>query len=372
MREVLESIGRGRSLSEEEAAAVMGEVMEGGVAPAVIGALLLGLRVKGESVDEIVGFARAIRARAARFPLPGDGLVDTCGTGGDGSGTFNISTTAAFIAAGAGARVAKHGNRAVSSRTGSADVLEALGVEIGMGAAEAAGALEATRIAFLFAPAFHQAMRHVGPTRKELGVRTVFNLLGPLCNPAGARAQVVGVFDAALVRPVAEALARLGARRAMVVHGRDGLDELTVTGPSLVAEWDGTDLREYELDPRDLGLALRDARELRGGDAADNAGFLRAAVDPHRPDDARRDVALLNGAAALRVGGHVDDLMEGLAMARESVRSGAALDRMEALVDHSRVLRARRDETAAARGAAEESRRVVEPPVKPTTAGWGR
>lgn len=371
MRDVLETIGRGQDLSEAQATETMAALMEGRVPAATIGAFLLGLRVKGETVDEIVGFARAVRARAARFPLTGSGLVDTCGTGGDGAGTFNVSTAAAFIAAGAGVRIAKHGNRAVSSRTGSADVLEALGIDIGMDGDEAAATLESTGVAFLFAPTFHAAMRHVAPVRRELGVRTVFNLLGPLCNPAAAEAQVVGVFDGALVTPVAEALARLGARRAMVVHGLDGLDELTVTGPSLVAEWDGTRLRESEIDAARLGLHRRSAAEVAGGDAEHNASLLRAVLAPGSADDARRDIAMLNAAAAIRVAGLAEDLADGLEQARESVCSGAAAARLDALVQHSRLVRAAGGTEEPERVPA-DPRRVVEPPVPASTAGWAR
>ena len=361
MRDALEAVCRGADLTEARATELMDEVMAGTVSPVVTAALLAALRTKGETVDEIVGFARAVRLRCPRFPLPGAGLVDTCGTGGDGAGSFNVSTTAAFIAAGAGARVAKHGNRAVSSRTGSADVLAALGADIELDGLDAADVLRTTGLAFLYAPLFHAAMRHVAPVRKELGVRTVFNLLGPLCNPAGAESQLVGVFDGDLVRPVAETLARLGATRAMVVHGRDGLDELSVAAPTRVAEFDGDDVREYEIDAQSLGLARRTRDEIRGGDADENARLLRAALDPAHMDDARRDVALLNAAAALRVAGIAGDLGDGLERARESVYSGAALARLDAFC---RETRARRG--AGARPA------LAEPPVPVTVAGWAR
>ena len=363
-RHVLERLSRRESLGEELAAEAMGRVMEGAVAPALIGAFLIGLRTKGETVAEIVGCARAIRSRAAPFPADRADLVDTCGTGGDGSGTFNISTTAALLAAGAGARVAKHGNRAVSSRTGSADVLEALGVDISMGGAEAAEALEHAGVTFLFAPAFHSAMRHAGPVRRELGVRTVFNLLGPLCNPAAAAAQVIGVFDAALVRRVAEAAAQLGVSRVMVVHGRDGLDELTVTGPSLVAEWDGSALREYELHPEPLGIPRHDGAALRGGDAGTNAGILRRVIDPAAETDeelaACRDVAVLNAGAALFVAGRAANLRDGVVLARAGIHSGAARETLGRLVAVSREIGARR------------AKRVAGRPAPAMSAGWGK
>lgn len=366
-RDALDRLGRNEDLGEELAAEVMGAVMEGEASPARIGALLMGLRAKGETVDEIVGCARAIRSRAAAFPTAHDGLIDTCGTGGDGVGTFNISTTAAFVAAGAGALVAKHGNRAISSRAGSADVLGALGVEVGMPGPEAAAALDAASVTFLFAPTFHAAMRHAAPVRRDLGVRTVFNILGPLCNPAGAESQLVGVFDAALVRPIAEALGRLGARRAMVVHGFDGLDELTVTAPSQVAEWDGERVREYTVEPEALGFEVRPPESLRGGDAAENAEILKAAlgaggdaVDAGRRS-AARDVAALNAGAALVVAGLADTLEAGVAQAREAIESGAAAARLDALVSYSAELRERPGR-----------RKVVEPAVPEMSAGWGR
>lgn len=358
LKPALTALARGRSLSEEDAREAMALVMEGAVPPTHMAGFLMGLRGKGETVDEIVGCARAIRARSAPFPGSRPGLLDTCGTGGDGAGTFNISTTAAFVVAGADVAVAKHGNRGVSSATGSADVLEALQVEVTMDGNEGSAALDATGITFLFAPVFHAAMRHAAPVRRELGVRTVFNLLGPLCNPAGATAQVLGVFDADMVRPVAEALGRLGAARAMVVHGADGLDEITVTGPTRVAEWTGSEVREWTLDPEALGVPLRDAAELRGGTAAENAAITRAVL-AGEGDGAPRDVVLLNAAAALVVAEKAGDLREGLEGARISIASGAALARLEALASFSRTVRERR------------LTRRVEPAVPAMPTGWG-
>lgn len=379
IRAALKELARGGSLTEEQAKEAMAMVMEEGLSHTLMAAFLMGLRGKGETVDEIVGCARAIRARSAPFPGARPGLVDTCGTGGDGAGTFNISTTAAFVVAGAGVEVAKHGNRAVSSATGSADMLEALGVEVTMDGREASEALEAAGITFLFAPVFHAAMRHAAPVRRELGVRTIFNLLGPLCNPAGATAQVVGVFDGELVRPVAEALARLGARRAMVVHGADGLDELTVTGPSKVAEWDGGTIKEWTVHPEELGLCLRQGAELQGDTAAVNGAIARrvlaegaqvgegnspyeaAGTDlPTAHPQAARDVVLLNAAAGLVVAERAGDLREGLELARAGVASGAALDRLEALVTFSEKVRQRRRAPR------------VEPAVPAMGTGWGR
>jgi anthranilate phosphoribosyltransferase len=370
IREALARLARGEDLGEEVAFDAMAAVMEGDLAPSLVAGFLMGLRAKGETVPEIVGCARAIRARSAPFPGTRPGLVDTCGTGGDGMGTFNISTTAAFVAAGAGVAVAKHGNRAISSATGSADVLEALGVEVTMDGREASAALGATGITFLFAPVYHSAMRHAAPVRRELGVRTIFNLLGPLCNPAGATSQVVGVFDGALVRPVAEALARLGAQRAMVVHGDGGLDELSVSGPSRVAEWDGETIHERMVDPTELGLPHRRLEELRGGSADINAILTRVALGDVAPPDAAlppgtnpaaaRDVVLLNAAAALVVAEQAADLAEGLEQARASIDTGEALGRLDQLAAFSRAVRDQR------------RRPRVEPAVPAMRTGWGQ
>jgi anthranilate phosphoribosyltransferase len=370
IRDALARLARGEDLDEEQAYDAMAAVMGGDVSPSLVAGFLMGLRGKGETVAEIVGCARAIRARSAPFPGTRPGLVDTCGTGGDGTGTFNISTTAAFVAAGAGAAVAKHGNRAISSATGSADVLEALGVEVTMDGREASAALDSAGITFLFAPVFHSAMRHAAPVRRELGVRTIFNLLGPLCNPAGASAQVLGVFDAALVRPVAEALAALGAQRAMVVHGDGGLDELSISGPSHVAEWDGETIHERKVDPAELGLERRRLDELRGGTAAMNATLTRIALGDAGPSDAAlppganpaaaREVVLLNAAAALVVAERAGDLADGLELARATVDSGAALSRLDELVAFSGVVRDQRRQPR------------TEPAVPAMRTGWGQ
>lgn len=357
--DVLRQLAGGATLDRATAAEAMGVIMDGAATPAQIGAFLLALRTRGETVDEITGCAAAMRARAMPVQHEHAGVVDTCGTGGDGSGTFNISTTAAFIVAGAGLKVAKHGNRAISSRTGSADVLETLGLELDMAGPEAAGALDEVGITFLFAPTFHAAMRHAAPVRRELAVRTVFNVLGPLCNPAGATAQVVGVFDVSLVRPLAEVLANLGVRRAFVVHGSDGLDELTVTGPSRVAEWDGRDVREYVLDPATLGLERRTPAELAGGDAVVNARLLRRVLEG--VSGAPRDIAMLNAAAALVAAEAAADIAGGLELARESIDSGAALGRLDALLTYSAQLRAREGGT-----------RVSPEHIPAVLPGWGQ
>lgn len=359
MNDILTRLTARRDLSREDAAAALGAIMDGQASPVWIAAFLAALRVKGETADEITGCAEAIRARALPVPHNYPKLVDTCGTGGDGASTFNISTTAAFIVAGAEQKVAKHGNRAISSRAGSADVLEALGIQVDMAGPEAAAALDEVGITFLFAPGFHAAMRHAAPVRRELAVRTVFNVLGPLCNPAGATHQLVGVFDGDLAPVLAEVLGNLGAARALVVHGRDGLDELSTVAPSRVAEWDGTRVREYDVDPESLGLRRASADELRGGDAAANAVVLRDVL-AGRPG-AARDIALLNAAAALVAASAAQDLPDGLELAARSVDSGAALARLDALVAYSRRLRER-----------EGGRAVAADQVPAFVPGWGR
>lgn len=307
-----------------------GTIMDGKATPAQIGALLVGLRTKGETVAEMVAVARAMRARAQTAPLADPAAVDTCGTGGDGSGTFNISTTAAFVAAGAGLTVAKHGNRAASSRTGSADVLEALGVRIDLAVADAAEVLGEVGIGFFFARRAHPAMRHVAPVRAELGVRTLMNCMGPLLNPVGARRQVVGVYAADLVEPLAHVLSELGADAAWVVHGDDGLDEITTTGRTRAAKLEEGAIVPFVVDPESLGIPLASREALAGGDAQENAAIARSVLAGE--GGAPADIVALNAAAALVVGGRADDLAGGLALARAAIASGAAADKLDALV----------------------------------------
>src|SRR5580700_547687 len=332
---------RRESLSREEACSVMAEILSGQCTDSQIAALLVALHMKGETVEEIVGFAEAIRAAAAPLSLPSnhmvdvsgterDALVDTCGTGGDASGTFNISTATALVVAGAGVRVAKHGNRSVTSKCGSADVMEALGVNINLPPARLAACLEEVGIAFLFAPAMHSAMQHVQSARRQLRLRTVFNLLGPLTNPAHASGQVVGVYSAALVEKLAEALSMLGLHRALVVHGLDGLDEITITGPTRIAEVrDGT-VRTYEVTPEEFGMPRATLEDISGGDAAANAAIIREILGGGTSP--RRDVVLLNAAAALVAAGRTDHLANALPLASQSIDSGAAADKLSALV----------------------------------------
>jgi anthranilate phosphoribosyltransferase len=333
MKKLLKEVVSGRDLSSQDAESAMARIMAGEATPAQIAGLLVALRIKGETVEEIAGFARAMRSAATRLDLERDDLVDTCGTGGDGANTFNVSTTAALIAAGAGVPVAKHGNRAVSSACGSADVFEALGVRLVSGEAALRRCLEAANIAFLFAPAQHPAMKHAIAPRRELGMRTVFNLLGPLTNPAGARRQVVGVYDEVLVEPLAEVLGQLGAVHVMVVHGAGGLDEISTLGPTKVAEWrDGT-LRSHTISPSDHGIDLAEADAIGGGDGESNATIVRAVLAGE--PGARRDIALLNGAAAIYVSGQVDSFDEALAAARRSIDGGAARQALALLVTAS-------------------------------------
>lgn len=312
-----------RELTEDEAAAVMGEIMRGEATPAQVGGALVALRMKGESAGEVAGMVRGMRAAMVTVDAGDPDAVDTCGTGGDGAHTFNISTAAALVAAGAGATVAKHGNRSVSSLCGSADVFEALGVNVNPGKEMVERLLREVKIAFLFAPAFHPAMKHAIGPRRELGVRTVFNILGPVCNPAGVTRQLVGVYSAVVQRLVADALARLGTKYAMVVHSSDGLDELTLAGPTTVLTVRDGHVRELAVDPAALGLAAAPTSVLRGGDAAANAIIVSDIING-TTTDARRDIVLLNAAAVLLVAGRAADLADGLAQARHSIVSGAA------------------------------------------------
>jgi anthranilate phosphoribosyltransferase len=325
----------GEQLGRAEARAVMDEIMAGEATPAQIGGFLVALRAKGETPDEIAGCAEAMRAHVLAVRPRRDDLVDTAGTGGDGARTINISTAAALVAAAAGAAVAKHGNRAVSSACGSADVLEALGFNLEQTPERISQSIDELGFGFLYAPSHHPAMRHAAPVRTELATRTVFNILGPLTNPAGARAQVVGVYSPALVRTIAEVLARLGAKRAFVVHGAGGIDELSPAGTNLVAEVVDGGVRERELDPEvELGLPRCSIEELRGGAPAENAQAIRDVFNG--AGAGRRSAVLLNAAGAIAASGRADDLREGLELARRAVDSGAAAERLEQLAAFSR------------------------------------
>lgn len=329
LKEALGRLIQRENLSESEMEAAMSEIMGGEATPSQIGGFLTALRLKGETIDEIAGAARAMRAKAERMPLSMDGLMDTCGTGGDGSKTFNISTTVAFVLAGAGLSVAKHGNRAMSSHCGSADLLEALGVRIDLAPEQVATCIAEAGIGFMFAPVFHTAMRHAIGPRRELGFRTIFNLLGPLTNPAGADYQIVGVFSPELTQPMANVLGRLGVKRCMVVHGAGGLDELSLAGPNIVAYFDGERTRDMVIDGVEMGLARTANKELIGGDAAFNAQLTRDILSGKTGP--KRDVVLLNAAAALFVAGLAKDIPEGILLACHAIDSGAAFNRLEQL-----------------------------------------
>ena len=332
---VISKLLEGTQLSRAEARAVMDEIMRGEATPAQIGGFLIALRAKGETADEITGCAEAMRDHVLVVRPRREDLVDTAGTGGDGAHTINISTAAALVAAAAGAAVAKHGNRAVSSACGSADVLEALGFTLELEPQRIAESIDELGFGFLFAPSHHPAMRHAAAVRKELATRTVFNVLGPLTNPAGARAQVVGVYSPELVRTIAEVLARLGARRAYVVHGGGGIDELSPVGPNLVAEVVDGQVLERRLDPEaELGIPRCSVDELRGGSRAENAEAIREVFAGK--NGGRRDAILLNAAGAIAAGGHAADLREGLEVARRTIDSGAAAERLELLIAFSR------------------------------------
>lgn len=329
-------ITSGELLSLEESRAAMGEIMDGNASAVQVAAMIGALRMRGETVQEIAGFATAMRDRAVLVEPVSRPLVDTCGTGGDSRGgisTFNISTAAVFIAAGAGAHIAKHGNRAQSSRCGSADVLEALGVNLNLAPQKIARAIDEIGVGFMLAPNHHPAMKNVGPIRKELGIRTIFNLLGPLVNPAGAKCQVMGVSDGRWLRPIAEVLQALGSQHAIVAYADDGLDEFSTCAPTQYIELKDGVLTESRLDPRDLDLHCVDARHLEGGDAQRNAEIIQQLL--HDGEGPSADIACLNAAAVLVVAGEAADFAEGLKLARASVQSGAAREKLQRLVEFS-------------------------------------
>jgi anthranilate phosphoribosyltransferase len=339
--EAIRTLVERRDLTRLEAAAAMEAIMSGGATHAQVAAFLTALRMKGETVDELVGFAEVMRLKVARVRTRGaveaaltgtdrEMLIDTCGTGGDASGTFNVSTATAFVVAGAGVKVAKHGNRSVSSLCGSADVLETLGISLDLAPPKVAQCVDEVGIGFLYAPLLHTAMKHVMPARREMGIRTVFNMLGPLTNPAGANAQVIGVYARDLVEPLARVLAELGTIRAFVVHGADGLDEISTTGESWVAEVHEGVVRSGTVRPEDFGVTRAAMADLTGGDRAENAEIIRRilAGDP----GPRRDIVVVNAAAALVAGGKAKDFKEGAQVAAHSIDSGAAGAKLRALI----------------------------------------
>lgn len=333
IKQAISQLVDGQDLSQAQAEDVMGQIMTGAATPAQIGSFLTALRLKGETIDEIVGCARAMRRAAIQVQPRRTDLIDTCGTGGDGAHTFNISTTAAFVVAGAGLGVAKHGNRSVSSQCGSADVLQALDVNLNLTPAQIAGCIDEVGIGFLFAPALHPAMKHAIGPRREMGIRSIFNILGPLTNPANAPTQVMGVFDGALTEPLANVLRELGGRAAFVVHGADGLDELSTTGLNRVSSFSNGGVESYALDPAALGLPRATLSDLAGGDPDENAVLTRAVLAGERGP--QRDVVLLNAAAALVAGGVAGDLQEALDRAGAAIDSGRALARLDDLVRYT-------------------------------------
>ncbi len=336
IRQAIGLVISGRDLNEEQMYTVMDEIMSGAATAAQIGAFITALRMKGETVAEISGAARVMREKATRIETgvdidTGGIVVDTCGTGGDGSGTFNVSTTSAFVVAGAGLTVAKHGNRSISSKCGSADVLEAAGVVLSLVPADISTCIRQLGIGFLFAPALHGAMKYAIGPRKEIGVRTIFNVLGPLTNPAGANVQVLGVFAAELTEPLAQVLGRLGSKRALVVHGAGNVDELTVTGPTRISEYNNGALSTYTISPQDVGLPVSPAEDLQGGNSVEeSADQLRSILNGEK--GAKRDMVLLNSGAALMAAGLCDSLRDGIDLAAKVIDSGKAREKLNALV----------------------------------------
>jgi anthranilate phosphoribosyltransferase len=329
IRDAIATLLEKRNLDEAHAAACMEELMSGTATDAQIGAFLIALRMKGETVDEITGMARVMRDKCARVDVAGP-LLDTCGTGGDASGTFNVSTCAAFVAAGAGARVAKHGNRAMSSKCGSADVLEALGAKIDLTPEQVARCIDTTGVGFMFAQAFHPAMKHVGPARREIGVRTVFNLLGPMTNPANASRRLLGVASRELLDVIPAVFQRLGVERALVVHGDDGLDEVSITGPTTIAELADGKTRTFRITPADCGLPVHDASTVRGSSPEENAAAVRAVLGGAQGP--LRDFTLINAGAALIAWGAAPDVAAGVKLAATSIDSGAASKKLDAFI----------------------------------------
>jgi len=330
LKEAIAKLTERKNLTVEEAASALDEIMSGRATPAQIGAFLVSMRMKGETVDEITGCARVMREKATRLNPKRRPLVDTCGTGGDGSNTFNISTTAVFVVAGeGGAAVAKHGNRGMSSGCGSADVLQELGVNIEADPSTVEKCIDEIGLGFMFAPLYHGAMKHAVGPRRELGVRTIFNVLGPLANPAFTELQIVGVYDRDLVEPLAHVLKNLGARHAFVVCGTDGLDEVTTTSTSIIAEAKAGEVKTYEFDPAEAGIERSSREDLLGGDASVNAGITEGILKGEKGP--RRDIVVLNAAFALVAADQAENISEGIEAASRSIDSGAALDKLEAL-----------------------------------------
>ena len=335
IQQAIGTIVSGQDLSAEDATQVMEEIMTGEATPAQFGAFVTALRLKGETAEEIAGMARVMREKALHVQSEGD-LVDTCGTGGDGAHTINVSTIAAFVVVGAGLKVAKHGNRAITSACGSADVLEAAGVKIDLGPEGVERCIQEVGMGFMFAPTFHPAMRHAGGPRREIGIRTVFNILGPLTNPAGARSQVLGVADGALGEKMARVLQHLGSQHALVVHGEDGLDEISIAAPTQIWELKKGSIFSYSVTPEDMGLSRASTDAIRGGSAEENVAAMHRVLSGEQGP--ARDIVLLNAAAALAAGDAVQNLRQGIMVASETIDSGRAMEKLRALAELSQTL----------------------------------
>ena len=329
IKTAISKVIEGKSLSFEEMTQVATEIMEGNTTDAQIGALLVALHLKGETVDEITGFARAMRSKVTKIPCQKNRLVDTCGTGGDKSGTFNVSTVSAFVASGAGCRVAKHGNRSITSQCGSADLFKALNVNVEIPAEKMGECIDQNGIGFLFAPLLHPAMKYAIGPRREIGVRTIFNILGPLTNPAGAKRQLMGVFQNSLTVTLASVLQQLGSEHVMVVHGEDGLDEITITGKTYISESRNGEIRNYTISPEDFGLKSASLNDIKGGSPEDNVRIAQEILSGK--EGAPLDIVSLNAGAVIYVAGKADSIQDGIVMARESIQSGAAMRKLEAL-----------------------------------------
>jgi len=333
IRGAIKKLVEGINLTEEEAAAAMDCIMSGEATQAQIGSFITALRIKGETVDEITGCAKVMREKANKIKPNIDYYIDTCGTGGDGSNTFNISTASAFVAAAGGVKIAKHGNRSVSSKSGSADVLEKLGININLEPHEVSYCIEKAGIGFMYAPVFHKSMKYAAGPRKEIGVRTVFNILGPLTNPAEAKGQVMGVFDEKLVDQLGNVLLKLNVERAMIIHGSDGMDEITLSGRTKICEINNGNILNYTIEPEDFGFSEASKEQLVGGSSEDNAEIIKAVF--RGEDGPAKDVVILNSAAALYIGKIAPSMKEGVSMAREIIDSGAAMRKLEELIEVS-------------------------------------
>ncbi|MFA5104326.1 MAG: anthranilate phosphoribosyltransferase [Candidatus Margulisiibacteriota bacterium] len=332
IKDCIKKLVEGQDLTSRESEEAMNDIMTGIATPSQIASLITALRIKGETSEEITGFAKIMRAHAVKLSPKADYFVDTCGTGGDVSGTFNISTVASFIAAGSGVVIAKHGNRAVSSKCGSADLLEKLGVMIDIPPEKVASCIDSVGLGFIFAPAFHQAMKHATPTRKEIGIRTIFNILGPVSNPANTKGQLMGVYSEKLTLVMAEVLKNQGCETAMVVYGTDGIDEISISGSTKVSHLSGGIIKEYFVEPENFGIKKQPLSSISGGSSEENAGITKNILEG-KEKGARRDVVLLNAAAAIVVGKKAADIKEGLELAKRSLDSGAALDKLKKLIE---------------------------------------